>query len=1381
VAGCRSNQHAQRGVALVVTLILLSVITFMAVAFLVMSRSEKGSVTTTTDLTTARLAADSARERAVAETLAFIQAWTNEQNFGLLVSTNYISAVGFLPNNYSFTNVAYNYGNGTALNANDALRNLTNLFYSPRAPVWITNRVFRSNEFAFYLDVNRNNRYDTNGLVPVMNPTNGFYNLNGGWISSIVPGNTLSNFMVGDPEWVGGLEKPDFPHSPTNRFLYRFAYMVVPAGKALDLNYIHNYAKQMRVGMGAGSDSFLRDQGVGSWEINLASFLVDLNTNFWPYRQISPLGYSPYVYSQVFSVPNSGSAFDDAVSLLRYRYANNYRNLLSVSQLFGPNGARAFDSDNVDGCLSGGLMTGTHWPPLGGADLDAPRVAQSWWGAPNPVHYFTTGDLFDTNKTASAISAPTPTFSDRLAQAGTYNDSYNRYTYFRMLSQLGTDSAPDANKINLNYVNVDDYGNVVPDMATNFIPWTNGVQFFTNVAIRLLANAGYEINPDTVRPGPTNILVRNNNGGINLHIQVYPTNFYTASVHRLLQLAANIYDASGARTNAPSGYTNTFPSIFRPVFGTDGNNVSNVFITGYTDVNDTRTTRLLLGAIANPVDVTDINSRGLLNSGRSMLSGIPVIVGAKKGFPNFNQFTMQTLVQVTRKLEFTRSQNMSQGPDQTNQMFVVGISNVLGAEAWNSYTNAYGHRLQVVIGADVAAYITNEFGKPVLLNGNTNPFHMALQTLPVIPPNTWLGFGAPNDNPGKIKLSFQIPLFTNWVHMTNATYSQASGQFLPLNGVFELHPEARFRVPHWWFNLRTRLQFILMDTDANRIVDFVNLDAREIPVDLTTALTDGGTCGGPNDTYQPNYAQDGSFWCTNRGPGVTSENVPTFGIQNQIGIGLAIPPDPRIPLKAAAFFRFNMHTNFGNSGFPDLTITNRFYDPFEPTRIASFVTSWQANDPLVHYTVDDLKVFKTNLYEFVIAGTVPQTFANFGKQVNDRYEPWTNNLPTHSSSRTLYDLTLKDPLVGRSDDWDFPTNKYPNIGWLGRVHRGSPWQTVYLKAAGLDLGQWMKWSGNAGVVANFGQLSTNILPIYTAFGRFTTNDATFSQPIRDHDIFDVFTTAFNDDATRGQLSINNTNLAAWSAVLGGVIALTNTVSESDLNNFVSGARFAPWVIEPAGVYDLNDGRSLPGIVRIVQGINRTRTLTTLFTNFATVPATLWTNQPVFPNQTFHRLGDILSVPELTVGPLAGQSLRTNLTHYEGVYPNGYWVGANPFLNLGNTNSVTYRSPQTSLTAEQRLALNDQAYERIPQQILGLLRVDTVPRFVIYAYGQALKPAEHSLVNSGGLFGLVTNYQVTAEVATRSVVRIEGVQSTGNYRSMTNLHPVIESFNILPPD
>ena len=58
---------------------------------------------------------------------------------------------------------------------------------------------------------------------------------------------------------------------------------------------------------------------------------------------------------------------------------------------------------------------------------------------------------------------------------------------------------------------------------------------------------------------------------------------------------------------------------------------------------------------------------------------------------------------------------------------------------------------------------------------------------------------------------------------------------------------------------------------------------------------------------------------------------------------------------------------------------------------------------------------------------------------------------------------------------------------------------------------------------------------------------------------------------------------------------------------------------------------------------------------------------VFPNGAFHSLGDLLSAPVLTV--------------------------ASPFLN-----------PSASLS--------DEAYERIPQQILGLLKCDHTPRVVI---------------------------------------------------------------------
>jgi hypothetical protein len=45
--------------------------------------------------------------------------------------------------------------------------------------------------------------------------------------------------------------------------------------------------------------------------------------------------------------------------------------------------------------------------------------------------------------------------------------------------------------------------------------------------------------------------------------------------------------------------------------------------------------------------------------------------------------------------------------------------------------------------------------------------------------------------------------------------------------------------------------------------------------------------------------------------------------------------------------------------------------------------------------------------------------------------------------------------------------------------------------------------------------------------------------------------------------------------------------------------------------------------------------------------------------------------------------------------------------------------------------------------------------------------------SGPLFGLCPNYQITAEVATRTVLRLDGAPN--------NPRPVVESFNALPPD
>lgn len=130
--------------------------------------------------------------------------------------------------------------------------------------------------------------------------------------------------------------------------------------------------------------------------------------------------------------------------------------------------------------------------------------------------------------------------------------------------------------------------------------------------------------------------------------------------------------------------------------------------------------------------------------------------------------------------------------------------------------------------------------------------------------------------------------------------------------------------------------------------------------------------------------------------------------------------------------------------------------------------------------------------------------------------------------------------------------------------------------------------------------------------------------------------------------------------------------------------------------------------------------------------------------SFEHRGDILSVPTLTE--------------------------QSPFLNLNTT--------------QQQQGISDEVYEWLPQQMMSLLTCPTGPRYVVYCYGQTLRPAPNSVVTSSsalpsGLnpFGMVTNYQVTAESATRAVIRLEKhVTATG-----TNYSTVVESYNVLGPN
>ena len=1290
------------GVALVVTLILLAIITFMTVTFLVLSRSQRGIVSNASEQAKAAKMAEMSLRFSLSQALAPVKAHGNPWAIDLMVSTNYHFPLGYqtvpaLPRpgiDYNPVNVSYVYSNGLPLTGNDFLQHLENLYFSPRAPVYV--KTGTSNDFRYYLDLNRNGRFDTNGWLPeyddFLRPMTALDNQGNQYIPL--------KWFVGDPEWIGVLEKPEYHHSPTNLFVGRYAFIIIPASKTLDVNYAHNYAKGIYLGSSLAvnpTDGFMRNQGATTFEINLGAFLADLNSNYWPVQARSTVVNSywwptptrppyalPYAYYPVYDrasvVPNGGWAFTHAMGLVRYRYARSQANLPAVNNIFGTIGFNAFANDWVDEFAAGPVMTNTWWPvPVDGDNLPLSKNS-GWPGSFAPYHFFTPQDFFDTNKTTTAT---TPfNLSTVLLSAGSGSNSYNRYTYYRMLAQLGTETGPgdpESDRINLNYVNVDTKGNVIPDMATNFLPWDPS-QFFTNTVNRLLTKAGY------------NFSITN--------IQLFPTNSYSASVHRIMQVAANIYDAT---TNRTFGTSNAFPTVFRPIFGTaSSNGLFYVHIVGYREL--TPAEHLAFANITTPPTMYDLALTNTLKNLTSldMVKGVPLVLGARKWFPNFNELELRTKLQATRKLEFVKTSATDLKPIATNEMLLLSVTNEFGLEAWNAYSNDYPRDLQMTVAAEMVATITNEYGAMVFTNsaGNVGAFsnYVAFSTGSAgplqIPARAWKGF-----NPLSYKASFLTPftpLNNHFMFLTNSSYSTINNQFIsPVQTLFETGQG--FVVPHWTLNLRTSLRFILFDPAAQRIVDYVNLANSSPPFDITSALFHGAvTNGGYDGSY-------GSMWVTNRSGNSSNVFSPTIGVLNQIQASLGMnsnnlvwnPATQTVPSGwdtkgAINFFRTNLLRLPAQAGAfsGPLYLTNRFYAPYNPTRDIYIYTSWQANDPLVHYTVDDLTPqVSTNACDWDTSAQQKTTVDNIGS-VNSRYEPWPgDSLAANSGSATAWDMRVKDPLITRSSDWDFPTNKFPNPGWVGRIHRGTPWQTVYLKSAPVDLGTWRTWTGNGNTPFNMGQVSTSLAALTNYYA-----DAIMSLPTNDWRLLDVFTTSLGDSASRGQLSINQTNLAAWSAVLGGVIVNPNMLSS--------------YAIQPAGTYAIT---SPPPMITLHNAINDVRRTNAAF------------------NGSFKRLGDILAVPELTL--------------------------KSPFLTTTN--------------------VPDSMWERIPQQVLGLLKGGEQPRFVVYSYGQALKPADRSKVVSGPYAGLCTNYQITAETTTRAVVRIEGAPN--------NPRAVVESFTVLPPD
>ena len=1336
-AGAGGNHQSERGVALIITLILLSVTLFMAIAFLAISRRERGSVTTATDTATARLAADSALANAQAQIIANIFATTNPFNSSLVVSTNYINQNGFISGVANATNVNYDFlSGGGALNPNQFEQNIANLFLNPRAPVFVTtNQQTGASEFRYYLDLNRNGKFEDSGNVP---------NVNNFGVTNFPPVPE-----VGDPQWIGVLERPDAPHGPNNKFLSRYAFVALPAD-SLDLNAIHNQALHGNISTAVNQppagDVFFRNQGVGSWEINLAAFLADLNTNEW--GQDVGVTANFYQYNPPPAVGgNKGNAFDDARALLANRYDNNFGSLSFVSTLL-PNYPLTGPIDIVP---FGSAMANT------GVPFYNYSLNIFWPGADNTNHFFDlTADLFDTTKTEENVIAPALGFTDHLLQAGTNVSTYNRYTFYRLLSQLGTDSEPESGKMNLNYDNLDLGLNGFLTVngtasATNLVPWTP-IGFFTNAAdrmLRLYSTKWFQTDPanyletyygiiptyfvDGSGFGVTNVSAFGMTNQIpsfgvtNIPVYINGRYVYSSAIQRVLQLAANIYDATTNRFYDPVFNANTvpLPTLFEPVFFKAVN--ANVYITNFVEYGTGVFSSSSGAALTNtfPLDLSDPTNFASLQP-FSFVYGVPIIVGAKKGLPNFNAFSMESTFQITRKLQLTRtSTNFVTDPISTykiNQAFNCSLSNLFAVECWNSYITNYARPTTIWVADRILMGLTNDQTTAQLWPPLDTTLFASITT------NNWTGTGLTTP------MNVNSFLLTSPTNLTAIALPQATylfNQTINLNGntvhfqpttnsqtTFQ-NPSGLFQ-PHWGLTATNNLQVVLIDNITGRAIDYVQLHGPIVGRDLTTEILNLSNVVAPSSMWLTNFVSSAPLQGQSLPSGVENQliaseqnstlwnQMPASKVEQQIDgfrvfIGLA-------PI----FFPTNA---YGTNLEQDV--------PYTPTATPVQIINWQANDPLVHYLASDL--FDSDSAKGIVLKSGSSTNALILPTPNERYQPWGMSVQMAAAAKTSQDasafnLALKDPLIWSSDHWDFPANKFPTVGWLGRVHRGTPWQTVYLKASNIlkpsGTNTWMNWTGN-----------------------FTTNDAVNAAPVQDRLLFDVFTTALNDNATRGRLSVNvaaNPNdpiagLAAWSALFSGVMMLSNSMTDAAndiqlrtfhvLNPLQTIPSLTAVPVSPAGA----NGASSP-VWEVVTNINFART------NFVNLDGA---------NDAFEHAGDILSAPKLTE--------------------------LSPFLNLSTAAQITN-------------GISDEMYEWLPQQTMGLLTVSSTPRYVIYSYGQTLKPAPNGITTDSQFFGMVTNYQVVSEIATRAVVRVNTVLKPNSDGTVTtNYSTTVEQFNVLPPD
>ena len=319
------------------------------------------------------------------------------------------------------------------------------------------------------------------------------------------------------------------------------------------------------------------------------------------------------------------------------------------------------------------------------------------------------------------------------------------------------------------------------------------------------------------------------------------------------------------------------------------NSGNQVFITGYQEVGAATGSG---GLLNQPVlDLTLAKDRSKLRPTNQMVWGIPLVIGAKKGLPNFNKFSTQTQVQVTRKLQFHRPGTSNtrrcqrDGPDVCGRHYQrVRRRGLEFLRNDFSPQPAHGRHPRLDRGSD-------QPGNPEA----AQPHHVDVTPSPVvatnIPANTWPFYNpatrehfvhiAPRQRPRRAlhqsRVSFQRDL------SGQLGYVRAADR--PLRANARDHQPACSALAAQRENPPPLCRGGY--TGLNRLVDYVNLDCHRRSVghhrrpDARARLRATARAVLAVLIYTPSAAI-GSMWCTNRQGGSTTTPLPTFGIMNQI-------------------------------------------------------------------------------------------------------------------------------------------------------------------------------------------------------------------------------------------------------------------------------------------------------------------------------------------------------------------------------------------------------------------------------------------------------------------------------------------------------------------